>query len=805
MSLKILPLLFCSFFFAFAGNAANVHGTVTGPDKKPVEFAVVTLLNTADSSLVKGDMTAADGTFSLEEIPADTYLLTVSFTGYSKLWNGPFVLTAEQDFALPELMLEPSKEMKEVTISAVRPLFEQKPGKLVMNVESSPIRIAGTAWDLLGKCPGVFIDQNSNITLKGKAGVQVYMDDRPTYLFGDGLKNYLQGIPASDIVKVEIISNPSAKYDAEGTAGILNLVTQKGSRQGLNASARLGYGYGERPKYYSGLNFNYAKSKFNLYGSLTVNQRYSLERVKLERAVPYDGVTSKFDQFNTMYHSDPVNIARAGIDFKPNDKITLGVRAEGFYAPDKTFGDNLTTITSTANDSSLALHQLNYMSERSANGGGGLNYRQEFDSLGRELTVSFDYLQFGNNNNEKYNLHFYDQSGTEAVAPSFQRSLSKTNVFIYAAKADYVHPFTDKINIETGVKSSYVKTDNTLNFDLLENNSWENDTTRSNQFIYTEQINAAYINGNASFKKLEVMVGLRMEQTISEGKSPTTGQELKRNYVQLFPNIAVTHKINEKNAISYTYSRRINRPNYENLNPFVFYLDQYTYQTGNPFLQPEIAHEGDITYSYLDAAYISVGFSKTKHAMQDVTQQIDSTGVTFQTTKNFNDVDGAYVSIGLPVPIGSWFLMENQFSYSGTRFRSDLFGTSVDTKSSFINASTNITFSLKNNWKIFTWGWYQSALTYGIFKIKPVGGTGFGFSKGLLNNKMQLNLSFMDILQTNGTRVTVDFQNQHVSLRSIPESPQLFFMVRYNFGNTKAAKKAEFENGADDLKNRTQK
>lgn len=801
--LFLFPALLC---FVINGNSAvNVRGKVTDQEKKPVEFAVVTLLNAADSSLVKGAISASDGTYLLENINPGNYLVTCSFTGFEKIWKGPFEIADGADFSVPDAELIPAKEMNEVTIRAAMPLFQQKPGMLVMNVESSPIRIAGSAWDLLSKCPGVFIDQNSNITMKGKQGVQVYMDDRPTYLGGDALKSYLQGIPASDIANVELIYNPSARYDAEGTAGIINLVTKKGSRQGLNASARLGYGLGFRPKYYSGLNFNYAKEKYNIYGSITENRRYDVEQTVIDRYVPYNGDTTLFSQNSYTYSNSPVNIARFGIDFTPKDKISFGFRTEGFYAPEKDFGDNTTLIRGSNSDSTLKLLQTNYINENSANGGASVYYKQKFDSLGKELSVSGDYLRFANRNDQKYNLHFYDQSGTESINPSFQRSDSKTDIQIFVAKADYSHPFNEKYKLEAGIKSSYVKTDNALQFENLQYSQWQNDTGRSNQFIYSEQINAAYINGSASYKKFELMAGLRAEQTISDGNSPTTGQQLKRKYIQLFPSVFLTHKINEQNTITYTYARRVNRPDYENLNPFVYYLDQYTYNTGNPFLQPEIANEGDITYTYLDAAYLSVGFQKTKNAMQDVTQQIDSTGVTYQTTKNFNTVEGAYASIGIPIPIGEWFLMENNISYSSMRFKSDLFGTTIDNKTSFVNLSTNLTFTLKHDWKIQAWSWYQSGFTYGIFNIKSKSGTGCSVSKGLLNNKLQLSLSFFDIFRQNGTRVTVNFQNQNVNLKSVPESPQLFFMARYNFGNSKAAKKSDFESGANDLKDRTGK
>jgi iron complex outermembrane recepter protein len=592
------------FTFAFtiisitSFGASTVKGIVKS--ENPIEFAVVTLLKAQDSSLVKGAITDANGVFVLEAIPADTYYLSVSFTGYDKSFSGPYFVTENQTLDIPTIQLVASKTMDEVTVSATRPLFEHKAGKIVMNVESSPVRIAGTAWDLLGKCPGVFIDQNNNITLKGKSGVQVYIDDRPTYLNGDALKSYLQGIPAADIVSVEIISNPSARYDAEGTGGILNLVSKKGSRQGLNASARLGAGMGLRPKYSSGFNFNYAKEKFNIYGNFGGNLRHDVERIKLERSIPYMGDTTAFSQSTNFYHDIPTATLRLGIDFNPNSHFNYGFRVDGYAAIEKTNGINTTYISDLSIDSSMNLNQKSFWDTKNRNGSGSAFFKNQLDTLGQEISASIDYLQFGNLNLQNYDVYYYDANGNQAFAPSFQRSDNGTKIRIGVGKIDYVKPFSEKFKFEAGVKSSYVRTENKLLFEVQNNSVWEYDSTRSNEFNYTELVNAAYVNGTYTFSKLEIMGGLRLEQTLSDGESPTTGQRLKRSYINLFPSLFITHKINEKHVVSYTYTRRINRPDYEKLNPFAYYLDQYTYNTGNPFLQPEIQNSVDITYVYSD-------------------------------------------------------------------------------------------------------------------------------------------------------------------------------------------------------------
>lgn len=801
-SLLLLPAL-----LGLCGSvaASTIRGTVSGPENKPFEFAVVTLLSANDSSLVKGGVTDAAGAFSLENISGGSYLLTVSFTGYTKATHGPFTLSGDTDYVVPAIALLSTKEMNAVTIFSTAPLFQQKPGMLVMNVEGSPVRIAGTAWDLLYKVPGVFIDQNNNISLKGKSGVKVYIDDRPSYLSGDQLKTYLQSMSAEDISNIEIIYSPGAKYDAEGTAGILNLITKKGARQGLHGNVRLGYGIGLRPKYFSSGNFNYAKEKFNIYGSAALNQRYDVERVELSRRITYAGNTSSFGQHNTTYGTSPVYLARLGIDFFPNEKVKYGFRGEFAQFPHASFGDNTTQIQSTANDSNLTLHQQNYSTDHSGNYGWSAYLKYKFDTLGQELSFSSDFLTYFSNSKEKYNLHFIDASGAEVITPQFQRSSSDNSTTIFVFKSDYTLPFKEKYKLESGIKTSYVETDNALVFDLLHNNTWSNDTTRSNTFIYKEMINAAYVNFSADLGKLQVMAGLRAEQTLSDGNSPTTGERLKKEYAQLFPSFVVTHKISDKHSVTYSYSRRINRPDYQSLNPFVYYLDQYTYQVGNPFLQPEIAHESDITYSFRDALFVSAGYNLTLHSMTDVTHQIDSTGVTFQTQQNFDKFENMYVGLSFPVPIGEHFMMENQLNYYINRFKSFVYGSPVDNQSRSFNASTNLTLTLKGNWKIQAWGWYRSAMAYGIFDFRPIGGVGGGITKMMLDNRLMLNVSMYDIFRTNTFHTHIEFQGQHVDFKTIPESPSVYFGFRYSFGKTKAAKKSEYDGGAGDLQDRTKK
>jgi hypothetical protein len=804
--LIVLPALFF-FIHASAVTRENgkTHGRIIDQEKKPLEFVVVTLLKAADSSLVKGTMTDADGNFSFDNLSGGNFFLSISLTGYSPITKDSITISAEQDLALGDIAMTSVKDMKEVTIASSQPLFTQKPDKLIMNIEGSPVRIIGSAWDLLSTAPGVVVDQNGKITLRGKSGVLVYVDNKNTFLSGDQLMNYLQNISAADIVSVEIISNPSAKYDAQGSGGIINFITKKGSQLGFNGSIRGGVGQAFYTKYEGGANFNYATKKYNVYGKYDFGDRNYLERAFINRNIIYNNTTTNYYQNNSTIGKPLGHTGQIGVDFYAKHNITWGARMDGSFATDNSSSINTTIISQTGNDSTTELYQVNGDKNLFKNGSANLYFDQKLDTNGKELSASVDYLAYDVDNKQDFNLNYFDNFQNVSAPSENQRSDALSNINILVGQIDYAHPFGKKYKLETGVKSSYVKTANDLTFDFLNGSVWQNDSTKSNRFIYKEQINAAYATGYATFGNWQFEAGLRAEQTLSEGNSPTTLQDLKKGYIQLFPSVFILQKINEKNSLNYTYSRRVNRPGYQDLNPFIFYLDKYTYEEGNPFLQPEIANNIDVTYSFMDAVFVTTGVGRTKHAMTDVTNQVDSTGIGYKTTVNLNNVDNLYFGLSSPIPIANWFMAELELNEAYNRYTSNLYGTNIDNKSWMFNASSTFTFTLPKSLKMQLWGWYQGPGTYGIFHSKSKGGVGCSISKSFFNNQLSVNLIGNDLFRQNGMRATINFQGQDVYLSFMPESPRVTLRVRYSFGNKKATRKTDGKSGADELKDRTGK
>jgi iron complex outermembrane receptor protein len=799
-----LLIFICNSAFASFGGVTIVNGNVMDEEKKPVEFVVTTLLKAEDSTLVKGALTDAQGKFTFEGISAGNYIIRISLTGYDTKWNAPFAVQEGETVNVPEMTITLSKVLNEVAIVSIQPLFVQKPGMLIMNVENSPVRISGTAFDVVSKAPGVTVDQDGNMSLQGKGGVKIYVDGKPTYLSGDQLRNYLQLIPATDVVRVEIMTNPPAKYDAEGSSGIINIVTKQGTQQGFNGSVSAGVGVGRSLRTETGVSLNYGQPKYNIYSKYDFSAPHQKEIKYVTRTVPYLGQSTRYDQHVLIGIKPYTEHLRLGADFFPSKKITWGIRCDGSLYHADTQLDSRNTVKEINSGASTLLHQINYLHGNFENASAGLYYTQKLDTNGSELSASFDYVSYFNRAHENYNLHFFDGDGIENTDPVFQRTKKGTDIGIYVGQIDYSHPFKKKYKLEAGLKTSYVKTSNDLLFEIQNASSgnWVNDTTRSNTFIYTEQINAAYFDCSADYGKWQLEAGLRAEQTLSNGNSPTTHEVHRNNYVQLFPTLFVTQKISEKQSLQYSFARRINRPAYDELNPFIFYVDQYTYHLGNPFLQPEISNSIDITHDYSDFFFTTIGVSRTTGGMAQITHQIDSTGILNQSTVNLNTIDNAYLNINFSKPILKWWIHESNILFSYTHYKTNFYGESINRGNVAFDIYLTETFILKKGWKVEASAWYQSAMAYTIFLIQPTQDLSVGVSKNFFKNKLRFTLNAGDLFYTNTQRVTVDFNTQHLYAKHEFDTRVVYVRLRYNFGNSSAAKKSQFKNAADDLQKR---
>lgn len=802
-----LPLLLlCSTsLFALPGKqGAEIRGTVKLQDNSAGAFASVVLLHAADTSFAGGTVAGENGNFQLTAVAAGSYFVKVSMLGYEALLHGPVTINESAPLLeLPELVLKTQQlELGEVEVAAIVPVFVQKPDMLVMNVEGSALRTNGSLYELLKRTPGVIIDQNGAISLRGKQGVVIMIDGKQTYLSGDQLNAMLKNMPAESVARVEVISNPSARYDAQGVGGIINIVMKRNKNSGFNGSVNAGYGYGYVAKAKAGLRFDYGGEKWGGMFSYNWNQYNKVQKPELLRSIDYLGTTTNFDQASVISSDDNAHHLSTGYDFYPGKTITTGFRLSGMYNPWDVVTNTQTAKTGNSQPGVENLDQRNVEQNRFYNPGIGVYLKKTLDTTGRELSFNADYLQYTTRTNTTFELHYYDSAGTELQQPEWQRNANASTIQVGALKLDYVHPGKKGIKWETGLKSSYVSTGNDLRFENLQGSEWINDTLRTNDFTYTELINAGYVTASGEWKKWAWQSGLRVEQTLAKGYSATLDRTNTTDYLQFFPSVFLQRPVNDKHAFNFSYSRRIDRPDYQELNPFVFYLDKYTYNQGNPFLKPSFTNALQLTHVFQGFLFTTVSYSHDRDAMMEVIQQIDSTNVSFQTTANLNRINTLSLSVGFGLPAAKWWNIEGGMEAFAQRINSPLGGATLRTESLGMTAQISNTFILPKGIKAELSATYMSKLKYGMLNLNSNWALNASVSKTFLDEKLTLALSVNDIFFTGYITGTIDFNGMDVYINTQDETRTGWLTLRYNFGKQFEKKQTGYKDAAEDIKRR---
>ena len=745
-------ILFSVFalLLATAVSAQKISGRVLQPDQKPAEFATVTLHNAADSALVKGVITGDNGAYEFAGIAAGRYYVQANVIGAGKN-NSPAFDYAGDNRALDDITLvDNAQQLGEVTVVARKPVIEVKADKTVLNVEGTVNSTGLNALELLRKAPGVTVDNNENVSIKGKNGVRVQIDGRDVPLDGKDLVAQLKGLQASDIAAIEIISNPSAKYDAAGNAGIINIKLRKNKALGTNGNFGLEGAQGETPKGGVNLSLNHRGAAFSLFGAY--NNHYGRWHNDQHFNRAQNGLT--FDQDAKSYFMSRWNSARLGADWNINSKHTVGVLVNGSMNLANWHGDSRTNIgrleTTGSVDSILAAR--NDIDDHRKDLNTNLNYRFA-DTSGHSLNIDVDYGLYRIRGNSLQPNVYLAADGQTVINQRTYRSLTPTDIDIATAKADYEQPLF-KGTFGAGFKVADVRTDNTFDFFNVQGNQEIKDLGVSNRFDYQERTSAGYVNYQRQFGKLHVQAGLRVENTDYTGdliaNTPQNGATVANNYTELFPSAALTYKISEKIGLNATYSRRIDRPSYQDLNPFEFKLDELTYQKGNPMLRPQFTNKIELSPTYQGQPVLSLGYSHTKDLF---TQVLDTTNVraTFITQENIADQKTYSLTLNVPTPIAKWW--EGFFSLTGfhndfsAKFRE---GYTAEKKFSAFNVYGEQTFRLPKGFSIQLSGWYNSSAFWGTLRSTPQGAMDLGIQKKLFNDKGEVRLRFGDILNTAG-------------------------------------------------------
>lgn len=778
----------------------NVTGKVTDEQNKSIEFANVLLLNAADSSLVKGDLSDSTGAYIFDNISNGKYLIAVSMVGYNQIYSSSFNINSNT-FSVPTLVFGEGVKLDEIEVVAKRPFIELSANKLIVNVESSPTSAGDNALEVLRKSPGVQVDENNNISLKGKQGVLIMIDGKQTYLSNTEVARMLESMPSSSINQIEIILNPSAKYDAEGNAGIINIKMKKDKNLGFNGNITVGGGYGKYPNGNGNFTFNYRQKKYNVFGNMGTwyNKGFQINNIK--REVPFNGLVTKFDQLADRTNYSQGIYYRGGVDFFLTDKTTLGVLVNG-NSGNWNFESISNTNISGDNQATFSLVQaMNQGRSEWDNLTYNINFKQDLGE-GKELTVDADYSTYKSGSASTYD-NFYFNNNQEVETPYYLRSNNSSDINIAAFKADYTHPINDKTSIDAGLKSSFVTTDNKVVFESQDLNSvWNYDSLQSNAFEFKENINAAYVNYSRSFENMSLQVGVRAENTNNEGYSETLDSSLSRQYVSLFPNISLSHNIGKDHTVSYSYSRRIDRPSYEDLNPFSYFLDQYTFERGNPFLNPQFTHSFNTSYGYKQAAFLTASYGRTTGAMTDVIEQNDSLNLTFQTKINLATLDNVSINLATPIPIQKWWMARVNLSTTYNSFKSEYIGGTIDNQQWSFNAYFANYFTIRKGTTAELSGWYQSESLFGIINILPMYAVNIGFSQTVLDGKGTIKLSGNDIFNTQKFRGIIQQDNVNATINNKWQTRRFSASFTYRFGNSQVKPARRRETATDEERRR---
>ncbi|MES2761794.1 MAG: outer membrane beta-barrel protein [Bacteroidota bacterium] len=797
------------FFYSLAFSQTGV-GKITGNSRdeanKPAEFVTIALYRSGDSSLVKTAVSDDKGFFEFDGIPHNTYFFKVSGMSFETYVSSVFKVSLEKpalDF--PNLILKPgAKALTEITISTDKQFIERKLDKLVINVENSIVSAGNTVLEVLQRAPGVTVNEESSINMKGKSGVVVMIDGKPSPLSGTELISYLKTIPASNIQSIELISNPSARYDAAGNAGIINIKFKKDKRQGFNGSATASYGQGVYSKPSASANFNLREKKWNFFGSYSYSQPMNFTYFYINRKFFDENhdLASTFEQESYTKQPFSAHNTRLGVDFYASKKTVIGVMVNSNWNEGKRDGTTNATIKNKDGDLDYTTRTGILSNEKRFNGFGNLNFKHTFDSTGKELTADIDYGSFGSNTRQDVrNINSLPDGTTFSDTRLMTDQIG--DITVRSVRVDYVHPFTEKDKLELGVKSSLVTSNNDVKFFNVLNDENILDTSRSNHFIYNENINAAYLSYAKEMKRWDLQCGLRMEHTNTKGEQLATGATFSRNYISFFPNVVINRKFVKENTLSLSYARRIDRPSYRQLNPFKVFVDSYTYVVGDPTLRPVMTNVFELNHTFKGKYITTISYTNSKQSITDIFVQDDVSKISYQTPANIRDFEQYNLGIYIPFKIKKWMSSTLSGSVYRNIYASPLQGSNLQQSFNSWDMNLNNVFTFGNNgWSAELNGYYQSKMVWGLFYIKSLAQVTVGVQKTSKNKKSVFKLSASDIFLTNHIAVTVEYQNQDFVTERTWDSRVVTLSYTYRFGKSTVAKSRQRSSGVEDEKRR---
>jgi outer membrane receptor protein involved in Fe transport len=781
-------IILIPYFLLITSNSkgqSNIHGIIVDESNKTIGNANVLLLNAKDSSLIKGEVVSDNGKFSFTSNSTATLIISSSYTGYKQLYSSPFTIDGKKDIDLGTLSFKKNdKQLKEVTIITKKPFIEQKIDRMVINVKNSITSTGSTALEVLERSPGVLVDrQNNAISLSGKNGVVVMINGKINHMPMDALVQMLAGMNSSNIEKIELITTPPANFDAEGNAGFINIVLVQNPSYGTNGSysATLGYGKGETTM--ASMNFNHRKGKINLSGDLSFSRVHMPQIFEFSRLINNNGKILESYSINDRNTVQRNYNGRLGFDFQASKKTLIGAEITAYdnrWSMDAK-NDNTISINKVVD---TVVHAIDNEINRWSKYGASLNVQQ---TIRENETIVFEYdFDHYIDNNPNYYLNSYYNGQGNFLYDQKLNSGKLTPITINVMSSDYTKKISKSIELSAGVKYSTYRFTNDVAVARSIQNQWVKDNDFTAKYYLKEDIPAVYTSFSIAVnEKNSIKAGLRYEYTVSNLGTAYVKNIVDRKYGKLFPSLFISHKINDNNSINFSFSKRITRPTFRDLAPFVYFLDPNTFISGNSALQPSTSNSANIAYSHKRFLF-SVSYSDEKDFIASFQSRVDpATNKQYLIAENEPDMKTAGTTISLPFTITKWWNMQNNFSARWQRVEAVYNNQPLTLQQENFNIVSTQTFKLPKDYSFELQGFYSSKQLAGTYILKPLGALNIGIQKKLSGQKGKLSFNVSDVFNSLVAKLSVNLPSQNLVTNGSLRFSQRTFALTYskNFGS----------------------